>query len=353
MKLSFEKVEDDKMWDEYVKQLPEYSFLNSSARFQYNLSVGIKAFRYIIKNEKDFIGIITGNIGDSKLFGKFLECKHSPMLIDDGKTEVWSDIMEFCKNIAKENNCFMFRFSPLYIENEGLEDFYTENKFVKAPIHNVDALISQHIDLTKDDSTLKSEMMSSRRKMINQLSRMHEVEVKVFNDDSQFDIFEKLHEQTIAVKGYVDKSTKLLLSELKKQVEYGMCYFIVGYYDGEPISIWQNTVYGKNIHLYQACSSTEFREKNMIITPILFWNSVELGKELGCTTYDLFGGVTPKGWEEKKHPWSGVGWFKKSLGGEKITYIHSRDYPINKLKYWLYYAYSAFRTKIKGHTIKW
>ena len=353
MKLSFEKIEDDSKWDEYVKQLPEYSFLNSSARYQYNISVGIEAFRYVIKDNEKFIGILTGNIGDSKLFGKFLECKHSPMLMDNGSEEVWKEITEFCKKLAREENCFMFRFAPLYIENNILVDFYNSNNFIKAPIHNVDALVSQHIDLTKDEATLKSEMSSSRRKMINQLSRMPEVEVKIFNDDTPFDDFEKLHEQTIAVKGYVDKSTKLLLSELRKQVEYGMCYFVVGYYNGEPISIWQNSVYGKNMHLYQACSSTEFREKNMIITPILFWKSVELGKELGCNTYDLFGGVTPKGFEEKKHPWSGVGFFKKSLGGEKFTYLHSRDYPMNKAKYWIYYIYSTFRTRLKGHTTKW
>jgi len=353
MKLSFENIDDDKEWDEYVNELPEYSFLNSSARYQYNIGVGIKAIRYVIKKDEKFVGIITGNIGDSKLFGKFLDCKHSPMLLDDGTKEVWSETTDFCKDLSKKNNCFMFRFSPLYIENNVLMDLYQNKHFVEAPIHNVDSLISQHIDLRKEFEALKSDLSPSRRNMLNKLSKMPEIEVKIFNDDSQFDVFEKLHEQTVALKGYTDKSTKLLLAELRKQVEYGMCYMVIGYYNGEPISVWQNTVFGRNMHLYQACSSTEFREKNMIITPILYWKSVELGKELGCSTYDLFGGVTPKGWEEKKHPWSGVGEFKRSLGGEKITYLHSRDYPIKTLKYWIYYIYSALRTRLKGYTIKW
>ena len=353
MKITFEKIEDDVKWDEYVKQLPEYSFLNSSARYQYNISVEIDAVRYLIKKDEKFVGIVTGNIGDSKLFGKFLDCKHSPMLINDGDDEIWKEITKFCKNLAKENNCFMFRFSPLYIENEDLLNFYKKEGFVEAPIHNVDSLISQHMDLTKEMEELKSDLSPSRRNMLNKLTRMEEVEVKIFNDDSQFDVFKKLHDQTVALKGYTDKSTELLLAELKKQVEYGMCYLVIGYFNGEPISVWQNTVYGKNMHLYQACSSTEFRQKNMIITPILYWKSVELGKELGCSTYDLFGGVTPKGWENKKHPWSGVGEFKRSLGGEKITFLHSRDYPVNKLQYWIYYIYSLIRTTLKGYTVKW
>ena len=95
MKITFEKIEDDVKWDEYVKQLPEYSFLNSSARYQYNISVEIDAVRYLIKKDEKFVGIVTGNIGDSKLFGKFLDCKHSPMLINDGDDEIWKEITKF------------------------------------------------------------------------------------------------------------------------------------------------------------------------------------------------------------------------------------------------------------------
>ncbi len=353
MNVSFNSIEDDNEWDKYVKELPEYSFLNSSARYQYNVSVGIKAFRYVIKNDEKVLGIITGNIGESKIFGKFLDFKHSPILVEGGNKEILRMITEFAKGLAINEDCFMFRFSPLYENNSHLKELYKQYRFVKAPIHNVDSLISQHIDLTKDIDALKSDMSPSRRNMLNKLSRMPEVEVKIFDDSSQFNIFEKLHDQTVALKGYTDKSTEVLLSELRKQVEYGMCYLVIGYFNGEPISVWQNTIYGKNIHLYQACSSTKFRQKNMIITPILYWRSVELGKEHGCTTFDLFGGVTPKGWENKRHPWSGVGEFKRSLGGEKITYMHSADYPIKKIKYLAYYIYSTVRTILKGYTINW
>ncbi len=352
MNLNFLDIQNDTEWDSYVKKLPSYSFLNSSARFRYNERVGVRAFRYAIFKGEMFLGIISISIGSSKIFGNFMECKHSPILLES-RVEYWDEIFDFCKNISKENKCFLLRFSPLVENDEELLKFYSLNKFVEAPIHNVDALISQHIDLSKDIEELRKDMNKTKRNLLNRSLSDGDISVKVFSDDSQFEVFKDFHEQTTKLKGYTDKPINLLLSELSEQISKEMCYMIVGYYTGKPIGIWQCTVYGKNMHLYQAGTDTEFRNKNINISYLLFWEALKLGKELGCETLDLFGGVVPVGYEEKKHPWRGVNDFKQSLGGTKVTYMHSRDYAMNKLKYFVYYLYSWFRTTIKGYTIKW
>ncbi len=352
MTLTFKNIEDDTQWDNLVKSLPEYSFLNSSARYRYNESIGLNAFRYVVFHNEDFLGIITCTIGRSKLFGNFLECKHSPLLLENREVH-WKEVLEFVKKIAKENTCFMLRFAPLYIENDVLFEFYKKNSFISAPIHNVDALVSQHIDLQKDMEELRRGMNKTKRNLLNRLLKDDEVKIEIVNDTSKFELFRDLHNQTVKLKGYTDKPISLLLKELEYQVKKGMCYMVVGYYKGKPIGVWQCTVYGKNMHLYQAATDTEFRDKNINITYILYWKCLKLGKELGCKTFDLFGGVVPEGYENKKHPWSGVGAFKESLGGKKITYIHSRDLALNKFKYTLYFYYSWLRTTLKGYTIKW
>ncbi len=351
MSLTFTNIENDMEWDMHVLSMPKYSFLNSSARFRYNKDVGT-AFRYLISDGNSPLGIISISIGFSKIFGKFLECKHSPMLLKD-TMDYWNEVKDFCMDIAKENNCFMFRFSPLYSENNVLESFYSNSGFVKAPIHNVDALISQQIDLRKDMEVLKMEMNKTKRNLLNRLLSDEKVSVQIFSDDSQFELFKDFHEQTVNLKGYTDKPTDLLLRELREQVKDQMCHMLVGYYDGKPIGIWQCTVYGSNMHLYQACMDTSFRDKNINITYFLFWEALKLGKEKGCSTFDLFGGVVPKDYEERDHPWRGINDFKQSLGGEKVTYMHSMDYVISKWKYPIYYIYSEIRTRLKGHTTKW
>lgn len=357
MSLEFKYIKDDTEWDNYVQSLEEYSFLNSSAKYRYLEQVGFKAFRYAIFNGNHFLGIINAEVGNSKLFGKFLECKHSPLLVED-KLEYWDDILGFLKDLGKKNSCFMLRFAPLYRVNNGTDyesllNFYEENSFKQAPIHNVDALVSQHIDLTKDLETLRREMSKTKRNLLNRILDNKDVRVEVSKDNSQFDIFKNLHDQTVKAKGYTDKPSSMLIKELKIQAEKGMCYMLVGYYKKQAIGVWQCTIYGKNMHLYQAGMDTKFRKKNINITYLLFWESLKLGKKLGCETFDLFGGVVPEGFEDKRHPWHGIGSFKESLGGKKITYLHSRDYAINRIKYYFYYIYSWIRTSLKGYTIRW
>ncbi len=351
--LHFKEMVDDNAWDSLVQTLPNYSFLNSSARYRYEESIGRKVFRYAIYRGEEFAGIINCFVGKSKLFGNFLECKHSPML-KEGREEEWGEVLAFCKEIAKENSCFMLRFAPLYEVNKTLESFYNRNSFKLAPIHNVDALISQQIDLTKGMEDLRRNMNKTKRNLLNRLLKNTEdVVVRIFNDSSQFDLFKELHEQTVKLKGYTDKPTSLLLSELGEQVKNNMCYMVVGYYKNKPIGVWQCTVYGEHMYLYQAATDTEFRDKNINISYLLYWECLKLGKELGCKVFDLFGGVVPEGYKGRKHPWMGVGAFKESLGGKKVTYMHSRDYVLSKVKYYIYYVYSWLRTTLKGYTIKW
>jgi len=350
--LEFREATNDIEWDKLVLTLPNYSFLNSNARYEYLKHEGLDAFRFLVYEGNVFKGIVAGNIGHSKIFGKFLECKHSPMLLNYSQ-DAWNDIISFCKGLALKNNCFMVRMSPLYEKNEVLERVYSINHGVKAPTHNIDALVSQYFDMKKSEEELRHDMTDSTRNNINKLSKNPDISVKIFDDNSQFDIFRNFLKQTKEIKGYVDKPSKILLDELQVEVDHNMCYMIVGYFKERPISIWQCTVFGKYMHIYQAGSDTEFREKNIRITYLLFWESVKLAKQLNCEILDLFGGMVPENYKGKKHPWLGVDSFKESLGGRKVTYMHSRDFAIKKGIYLLYYVYSYIRTTLKGYTINW
>ncbi len=352
MALEFKNIENDKEWDELVFSLPEYSFLLSSARYQYSQRNGLKPYRIGIFNNDIFLGVIFCYIGYSKLFGKYLECKHSPTLMEN-RVEYWDEILEYLKILGNDNGCFMIRFAPLSKENEQITEFYKKQSMIKAPIHNVDALISQHIDLTKDIEELRRDMNKTKRNLLNRLLKDSNVSVKIFNDDSQFDVFKDFHLQTTKLKGYTDKPVNLLIEEFKDQISNDMFYILVGYYKNTPIGFWQCTRYGKNLHLYQAGTDTEFREMNINISYLLFWETVKLGKELGCEKLDLFGGVVPENYVGKNHPWSGIGNFKESLGGNKETYMHSRDYPLKSLIYKAYSFTTSVRTKLKGYTTDW
>ena len=161
----------------------------------------------------------------------------------DGTKEEWLEVTDFLKNLAKENNCFMLRFSPLLTENELLAEFYEENGFVNAPTHNVDALISQQMDLSKTLEELRREMNKTRRNLLNRLLENKDITVKILTGKEVFDDFARFHDETVKFKGYVDKPTKLLMKELEEQQSRGMCYMITAYYEGKPFNMAKYSVW--------------------------------------------------------------------------------------------------------------
>jgi lipid II:glycine glycyltransferase (peptidoglycan interpeptide bridge formation enzyme) len=356
MNLEFKKPQSDKQWDEYVLKLPNYSFLLSSARFQYDRSVSENAFRFLIFNNDQFVGIVKGFVDRIKIFGKYIECKHNPMLVeglnDEEKIEILRAVFSKLKDIAQANNAFFVRASPLITGDEVFDKVYSEFLAKPSPIHPIDALISQYFDMSKSIEDLRHDMSNSTRNNINKLLRNENVSVKIVKDMSAFDIFKDFYQQTKEFKGFRGTTVKSLEKELKLQADNGMLYFLIGYYKEKPIAIWQNTKYGKYMHVYQAGSDIHFREKNIRITYLLFWESVKLCKELDVETLDLFGGMVPEKYEGKDNPWQGVNDFKMSFGGKKVTYMHPRDIPLKQF-YTLYLPYAKFRVKLNGHTVNW
>jgi len=356
MELEFREPKSGNQWDEYVLRLENYSFVLSDAKYSYWEDSSRTNFRYLIFEQDEFVGVVRGLIDSVKIFGNYLECKHNPMLIpglvDDRKAEILREIFKKLQHIAYENNCFFIRLSPLLEYDEIYGKVYLEFNAQESPVQPQDAMISQYFDMSKSEEELRHEMSSSTRNNINKLLKNEDVSVKVVQDSSAFEIFSNFYNQTKELKGYRGKDAESLIKEFKYQMDRNMLFFVVGYHKDKPIAVWQNTRFGKYMHVYQAGSDVEFREKNVRITYLLFWESVKLCKKLGVEILDLFGGMLPEGYEGKSNPWKGVNDFKMGFGGKKVTYMHPRDIPL-KQYYTLYLPYSRFRVEYKGHTVEW
>jgi lipid II:glycine glycyltransferase (peptidoglycan interpeptide bridge formation enzyme) len=356
MNLQFLEPKSAEEWDRHVLQLENYSFVLSDAKYRSWQDSSIKSFRYLIFDNEQFVGIVGGIIDNVKIFGNYLECKHNPMLIpnidDERKAEILRGVFKKLQEIGHSNNCFLIRLSPLVEYDEIFDKVYLEFGAKESPVHPQDALISQYFDISKSEEDLRHEMSSSTRNNINKLLKNEDVTVKVVKDSSAFDIFKDFYKQTKELKGYRGKSADYLLKEFEYQIHRDMLYFVIGYFKGKPISVWQNSRFGKYMHVYQAGSDVEFREKNVRMTYLLFWESIKLCKELGVEILDLFGGMLPEGYEGKGNPWKGVNDFKMGFGGEKVTYMHPRDIPLKRY-YSIYLPYARFRVERRGHTVDW
>jgi hypothetical protein len=352
MNLEFKKPQSDKEWDKYVVKLENYSFLLSSARFQY-LKESSDTFRYLLFDQNDFVGILQGSFGELRIFGKYLECKHNPTLVkglnDNRKADILRAVLQKLKELAKENRCFFIRLSPIIQKDDIFLKIYDEFNAIEAPIHNRDALITQHIDTTKSLEELHSDMNKSSRSKVNQLKEDKDTKVEFVEDMSMFQTFKNFYLQTKEFKGFTGKGIETLKKELQYQADNNMLYFVTVYTKNEPVTVWQLTKFGKYMHLYQAASDLKFEEKK---ARLVFWHVLKLCKELDVKILDLFGGMLPEGIQGNGHPWKGINYFKGSLGGEKVTYMHHRDISLNPL-YYIYSIYSKYQEARKGYTTDW
>lgn len=344
--MEIREIEDSVIWDSLVRSMPMYSFLNSSARFNYVKEYFKNGGRIAIYNDDTLIGVCNWYVIHSKI--PYIYTQHSPLVVkqEDSK-EFLKTIITYLKTKAKQLKCAFIQLSPLTTDRNFLPD--TEYKL--SPVANTDALITLHIDVTKSVEDLRMEMSSSCKNNVNKLTKDPNITTKIYNDDSQIELFLKLLKETQKDKNYYDKSDEMFKYELTQYAKAGMLYSTVGYLNNEPIGIRVNVKFGNVLTDYQASISSLAREKGIRIAYRLAYETMLLAKDLGCSYWDMFGGMTPE--NSTDHPWKGVEEFKLSFGGSKITYAHPIDIPINKVLYPISYIYRKYRTEKAGFTIDW
>ncbi|RXP56570.1 peptidoglycan bridge formation glycyltransferase FemA/FemB family protein [Lutibacter sp. HS1-25] len=86
----------------------------------------------------------------------------------------------------------------------------------------------------------------------------------------------------------------------------------------------------RGTYLYGASSS---KNKNMMASYALQWESLKIAKNWGCTQYDMFGSAPNL---NQKHPLRGIHVYKKGFGGDLFHRMGCWDYPFNSEVYDLF-----------------
>jgi lipid II:glycine glycyltransferase (peptidoglycan interpeptide bridge formation enzyme) len=348
--MDFKEINDTK-WDKLVASLPHYSFLLSNTR--------LKTLKYknqkiaIYKNDK-FIGVCPYQIRRTR-FGKYLFSQNAPSFADYS-LENLREVINFLRKQAIQHDCDFIRISPLIKNTDKNRETILSNirGSILSPVHNIDGLVTQIINLQKDKKQLLKDMRSSSKRKIKKLKKNKEVSTQVVDNLSEFKTFAKLHQKTCVLKGYSTAPILDMKEEYEMYAEDQMFYSILGKYKNQVISIWNLIRYKNTLLYYHGASDLEYRNKNLNMSYLIFWEAVKLGKKLECKKLDLYGGLVPKRVNKENHPWKGIDFFKKGFGGETIEYIHPIDIPIRRLKYWtMIYPYFWLKERKNGYPIKW
>jgi len=230
--------------------------------------------------------------------------------------------------IGKDNNCVCIRFDvPNSIKGKYTSTF---SKHCQKSPKSTFAKKTVFLDITKSEEDILKNMHPKTRYNIK-LAAKKGVVVKE-GDEKDLDIFLRLQRETAdRQKFYIHKDSyyKTIYSQLLKA---HLVHSLIACKDNTPLTAWLLFVYEKVIYYVYGGSSNE--HKDLMPSNLIAWETIKLGKRLGCNYFDMWGIADNP--DNEKDPWYGFTKFKLGFGGEIIEFEDSWDLVINPVFYRLF-----------------
>lgn len=242
----------------------------------------------------------------------------------------------------KENNCINLNFDvPNILEGSKKEGVF-KSKCVKAP-RDTFATANVLLDISKPKEELLKNMHKKHRYNIRYAER-NDIKVRVGTTKKDLDIFYKLLDETAKrekfyahSKEYFEKLWESLRTENKE-----IAHIVIAEHKREPLTAWMVFTYDGVLYYPYGGSTT--KKRNLQHSMAAAWAAIELGKDKGCKTFDMWGAAEdPK---DKSDPWYGFTRYKMKFGGKHVKYANSYDYVIDKTMYQLFNNANKLRWKI-------
>ena len=337
------KEEHQKIWDEFVSQSKNGSFLQSWNWGELEKKEGKKIWRFAVFQDKDKQKIKAAALlikNDLPLGYSFLYSPMGPVMgLDNLHLQIGKELMAKTYFIAKKEKAIFLRLEPKTDPDEKIP-----YGFEKGPA--VQPKDTQILDITQNEDDILSEMHSKTRYNIR-LAQRKGVLVRISNGNQKdIDVFYKLIEETSArerISPHKKEHYQGILKVLGKNLpagRQGMTRLFIAESKGKRIAGAIGIFYGTQFVYVHGASSNEYR--NLMAPHLIQWEMIRFAKTQNCKYYD-FGGIAPVDASED-HPWAGITRFKKSFGGYSEHYLGSIDFPYRQNLYNLY----LLRRKLKG-----
>ena len=160
-------------------------------------------------------------------------------------------------------------------------------------------------------------------------------------NDQGFEIYLKLLFDTTRRQGFYLHSEKYHRDLWKTLKKTGMVHIMLAQFEGQTLSAFMLFAYKDRLFYPYGSSSDEHRE--VMASTLLMWESIKLGKSLGCKSFDMWGSLGPNAKESE----NGYGFhrFKQGFGGQLVQFVGTYDLVINQPYYQIYNLVDKYRWK--------
>ncbi|RKQ34144.1 lipid II:glycine glycyltransferase FemX [Kocuria tytonis] len=287
--------------------------------------------------------------------GRYLYCPYGP---EADSPQAFDRALEDLVARAKTHRCWFVRVEPVNGHTvDGLEtpEASLRRRGLKRSPRQVQPGHTQVIDLRRDTKDLLKDMKSTNR---NLYRNIHKKGVSIERSEDPQDIRYLLAflEDTAKRRNFHRQQDDYLRAVAESLMPVGAASLYLAKLEGEPIAA--SLVYDSpDTRTYAHAAMDRAHRKLSAGIPLVVTMIMD-AKEKGLTWFDLFG-TAPEG-AGPEHEWHGFTAFKKSFGGEPVSYPGTWDLPVSRVGYTVYSgaraareALSTAQTKLREmHTTK-
>ena len=290
-------------------------FLQSSAWEKFQQLENHQTFRL---QEKDYSALA---ILQTTPVGNYLFCPYGPALNSANEKCLKSALAGLTK-LARKNNAFFIRIEPT-------SDFLSADTIKSLCLkksHDIDPAHTWVLDLSLPQEELLKQMRKSNVQYWQSSSKKG-LTIRTSQDPKDVQILSSL------LRGVADKDhfTPQDEQHLQRQVESGFATLYFAEYQGQTLAA--SLVYDYDNVRFYAHAATSDQERKLAAGTVLLVQMILDAKNRGAKIFDFWGITTS---EDKNHPWYGFSQYKKSFGGQMISYAGTWDLPLQPLRYQMY-----------------
>ncbi len=362
MELKIKEINNKEIWESFLYQCQEKTFLDSWNWGEFQKKEGEKIWRLGIYESEELVALALVIKIKAKR-GTFLFVPHGPTVRDQrtknpastrrrgeaGKEQILGTLLDELKVIAKQEKADFIRIAPIWERNEENIKIFKDLKFRKAPIH-MHPEVTWEMSITPPEEELLMKMRKTTRYLIRQAQKNSDIEIVKSQNIEDLKKFAEIYCATAKRHKFVPFSPSYLQNQFSSFSPDNQILIFLGKYKNEIVSS-SIIVFWQNIGFYHHGASLSKYNK-VPVSYLLQWEAIKEAKKRGCKKYNFWGIADQKGTSSsqarakiKKHPWWGLTLFKMGFGGHRKEYVKTQDLPLS-MTYWITCLFEKMR-KIK------
>ncbi len=337
--MQIKEITDKKTWEDFATSYRPSSLLQSWAWGEFAKKEGREVIRVGLFNDEDLVGLALAIVVLSKR-ANYLEVHMGPM-VDYSDITQFKYFHDYFTDLARQKKLHFFRFRPPMLHDDNKLKSFTKLGYKKAPMY-FQAEHTYRLDVSKSEDELMKGMKKNTRYYVRKAQKVG-VEISTSTDINDIEPFFDLYQKTVERQHFVPYDKKFFTDEFESFSKDNSVELFFAKYDDKVISTAMIVYYADTAYYHHGASIR--LNPDVYASYLLQWEVIKRIRERGIKIYDFFG-IAPT--DDPNHPRAGLTKFKRGFGGERTRFMHTMDYPIDKLRYALVYAFVLLERKKRG-----